>query len=308
VRSGTGDFYRAAKRLLFGAEEAERVAALLGLDVRKEAAAHVDTSLVEVVRDPGEQKQEEEAVQESAPTSMRTRVVRRGAGTPEGEPEWYSSTDPFPLAQTKHRRAQLKLDPLLPPRATRGIVTTLAATVVAEGVMDLDRIVSHIARGEVVRQLFRKKAFTTRNGLQLLIDRGDAMTLFARDAVWLERQVVRIIGAERVQPLRFSDLPQRGAGRVREEWTRYTPPAAGVPVLVLSDFGIGASPLGASTAEWLEFARLLREARCPAIGIVPYPPQRWPAALAQAMTLVQWDRLHARAARAAMRLARKGVS
>jgi hypothetical protein len=308
VRSGTGDFYRAAKRLRFGREEAENVAALLGLDVRKAAAARVETSVVEVLRDPDEKKEDEEAVQESAPASLRTRVVRRGAGAAAGEPEWYSSTDPFPLEQTRHRRVRLQLDPLLPPRATRGIVTTLAATEVAEGIMDLDRIVSHIARGEVVRQLFRKKAFTTRNGLQLLIDRSDAMTLFARDAVWLERQIVRIIGAERVQPLRFSDLPQRGAGRAREEWTRYTPPAAGVPVMVLSDFGIGASAVAASTAEWLEFARLVREADCPTIGVVPYPPWRWPDALAQAMTLVQWDRLHARAARAAMRLARKAVS
>lgn len=64
-------------------------------------------------------------------------------------------------------------------------------------------------------------------------------------------------------------------------------------MLLLTDLGIGRPQLSADPAtveEWLELAAVVRRAGCPLVALVPYGAHRWPAALRDAMTLVEWDR------------------
>jgi hypothetical protein len=298
VRSPLGDFYRAAERLDLSEEDVARVAALLGLETRAvtlgaEAGSVVITGAnIDMVVD------ERPPVAESTrpPALLAKAVSTGGPATPESQPAWFNSTTPFPIEMTRHRSGKQPLDPLLAPRGARNIVAAIAATTVAEGEMDLERIVELVAHGELVTELHRRKSVTVRNGIQLLIDRSDTMSLFARDASWVEQQLGLVVGAGRVQPLRFDSLPQRGTGRKGEEWQAYRPPVAGVPVLVLTD-------LAAPASDWTAFAETVRAAGCPLVALVPYPPHRWPAV---PLTIVQWDRtLDARGARTAMRRAQK---
>ena len=42
-------------------------------------------------------------------------------------------------------------------------------------------------------------------------------------------------------------------------------------------------------AEWLNFARLVRQNGSPLVALVPFSPVLWPDALARAMALVFWS-------------------
>lgn len=309
MKSYLGDFYRAAGALGLEGNDILRVAAMLGLDTRAvdvsapaptqpDALVDLDTTRTTGVLP---------VVESQRPAALLARAVKTASPAPSAsQPGWFSSTTPFPVEKARHRTTKLPLDPLLTPRGARNIVAAVAATHVAEGEIDLERIVASVARGEVLRDLHRRASITVRNGLQLLVDRGPSMTYFARDAKWVEQQIQNVVGADRVQSLRFAELPQRGIGRPGEEWKSYRPPVPGVPVLVLTDLGIGGSSAALVAAEWVAFAKLVRAAGCPLVALVPYPPERWPEAAARALTVAQWDRsLDARRARLAMRRAQK---
>ncbi len=298
MKSHLGDFYRTAKKLGLTNDDVVRVAALLGLETRAVTPAAPPPILPP---QPGEGKKEVIDV-DFRPTPTRPPALLAkafamgGPATPESQPSWFTSTTPFPVEKARHRSAKLPLDPLLAPNGARNIVAAIAATTVPEGEMDLERIVARVARRELVVELHRRSSITVRNGIQFLVDRSETMSLFARDASWIEEQLVHVVGADRVQSLRFDGLPQRGVGRRGEEWAPYRSPIAGVPVLVLTD-------LASSMSEWAAFAETVRAAGCPLVALVPYPPQRWPAV---PLTIVHWDRsLDARRARLAMRRAQK---
>jgi hypothetical protein len=73
----------------------------------------------------------------------------------------------------------------------------------------------------------------------------------------------------------------------------YEPPASGTPVLLVTDLGIGVPPLAQDTLfidDWRDFADRTARARCPIIALVPYSPERWPAALKGIINIIQWDR------------------
>jgi hypothetical protein len=310
VKSHLGDFYRAAGALDLEGEDVTRVAALLGLDARAAiVAAPPAPPRPEPFVDGGTTRKPggHEAAEGARPAALLARAFPTGPKTTdESQPGWFSSTTPFPIEKARYRSAKLPLDPLLAPRGARNIVAAVAATNAAEGEIDIERIVAHVARGEVLLGLHRRGTVTTRNGLQLLIDRSESMTFFARDAIWVEQQIVHVVGADRVQSLRFAELPQRGIGRSGEEWRAYRPPIAGVPILVLTDLGIGGTSVALAAAEWAAFAKMVKAAGCPVVALVPYPPQRWPEAAVRTMTIAQWERsLDARRARMAMRQAQK---
>jgi hypothetical protein len=67
----------------------------------------------------------------------------------------------------------------------------------------------------------------------------------------------------------------------------------GGAVLVLTDLGIAAAdPPSARGAigEWLAFADAAQTAGVQLRSLVPYPPNRWPPALASRLHPVPWDR------------------
>jgi hypothetical protein len=62
------------------------------------------------------------------------------------------------------------------------------------------------------------------------------------------------------------------------------------------------------TLEWRSFGERIRAAGCHPIALVPYPPARWPAGLADVIDIVQWDRLtNVRRVRATLRATRRVI-
>jgi hypothetical protein len=234
---------------------------------------------------------------EPLPRDMAARLIvveRRSASTSAPVESDDARGPALELETSAHIRYEPPLDPLFEMQYQRQILYALAATLAAEGDVDVESLVDEIASGRPVRDALRKPVLTLRRGVQLLLDRGAGMTLFFGDQRALLTALRRLAGPERLQLLHFSESPARGAGPgSRYRWTRYQPPPPRTKVIVVSDFGI--SPVRglqrpSTPPEWIEFAEFLRAAGCDLIGLVPYPPHRWPSDIAAAMTLVQWDR------------------
>ncbi len=184
--------------------------------------------------------------------------------------------------------------PLLTPRTAAAVLHTLLATLTADGEPDVEAVARLWARGKPIRRLPRRSRPTLRFGVQVLVDLGEPMQLFAADQRDLLARIHAVAGVETTSLRYFADVPTRGAGpRGRRTWRPYTPPAAGTRVLVLSDFGLGGPSFydrRSTPAEWRAFISSVRRAGCSPVGLVPYPSPRWPGWLTAAVPLLMWDR------------------
>jgi hypothetical protein len=194
----------------------------------------------------------------------------------------------------EHLHGVVDHEPLFAPRSASAALTAAVATESLDGPLDVDALVAVLARRQPHRRLPRKRRRSLRFGVQLLIDIGEAMQPFARDQQVLVSQVRRVVGTDRTSMLYFADCPGRGAGPgPRRTWRTYRPPESGTRVLVVSDFGIGGPALSTERShehEWRSFVMAVRRAASTVIGLVPYPPWRWPQTLTSLMPLVTWDR------------------
>lgn len=185
-------------------------------------------------------------------------------------------------------------EPLFFPRWTRAILSAGLATNSEVGDIDVDRVVNILARNQSLKTWPLLSIPTLTRGVQLLIDRSEAMTPFIRDQIRLHKEIVATVGSDRVTTLRFVGCPIRRAGAGAEPtWSEYEPPMSRAPVVLLSDLGIGRPRLGYERAgenEWLKFIERVKKAKCPLLAFVPYDEARWPPALASRMSIIQWDR------------------
>ncbi|HEX8869192.1 MAG TPA: hypothetical protein VF821_26265 [Lentzea sp.] len=184
--------------------------------------------------------------------------------------------------------------PLLTPRTTAAVLHALLATLTDDGPPDVEAIRDLWARGKPIRTLPRHPRPSLRFGVQVLVDVGEAMELFARDQHDLVSRIRSVAGVETTSVAYFADVPTRGCGpRGRRTWSSYAPPSRGSRVLLLSDFGVGGPAFHdrrSTPAEWRAFITSVRRAGCTPVGLVPYPPSRWPAWLSAAMPVLLWDR------------------
>ena len=208
---------------------------------------------------------------------------------------WFPTIPLTPLPQASAGASpEPPVAPLFVPNWTRAILSSALSTNGEDGPLDLDRIIEALGRAEIPARLPRRPRPTTRRGVQLLIDKSDAMTPFASDQNSIHKATRLAIGSDNVKVLRFVGCPSRGVrASALEEWKTYGPPPPGTPVLLLTDLGVGRPMFSTERAdidEWLGFAAQVRRAGCPLLAFIPYAPRRWPRALRRVMTLVQWDR------------------
>lgn len=184
--------------------------------------------------------------------------------------------------------------PLFAPRTAAAVLQAVLSTHTDDGEPDVEAVARLWAQGKPIRTLPRRPRPTLRFGVQVLVDAGEAMELFTRDQQDLVTRIRAVAGTETTAVAYFADVPTRGAGpRGRRTWRPYAPPSTGGRVLVLSDFGIGGPAFHdrrGTPAEWLAFIAAVHRAGCSPVGLVPYPPPRWPAWLSSAIPLLMWDR------------------
>lgn len=212
---------------------------------------------------------------------------------PATPPAW--TAPGAPALARGHPAASRQPAPLFSPQTTRALGAAVAAVQAADGEVDTDRLVAALAAREPLHSLPRHNTWTLRRGLQVLVDTGPGMQPFAADVDQLLAVLRRLLGADRLQVQAFTGEPLHGGlavdrdGGDRSGWQR---PAAGVPVLVLSDLGIarppGSLPRGAGA--WRPFLHTAAQAGHPLRALLPYAPVRWPAGFAGRMQLLCWDR------------------
>ena len=215
-----------------------------------------------------------ERLPQTEPSRPKPAAEWSGWGQPSGEP--------------------LPHQPLLLPDWTRGILNEAVATWQALGAPDLQSAVDILARGEALDHFPCVAAPTLAQGCQVLSDVSTGMTPFARDSWHLIQTLRAVVGRERVEVLYFEDCPIHGVEAEPDlDFKQYIPPTRGRPVLLISDLGIANPPFSlrrATPRDWLELHLRLKEAGCPVVALVPYPPSRWPQALAHVLSIIHWDR------------------
>jgi hypothetical protein len=171
------------------------------------------------------------------------------------------------------------------------VLAALSATPAPGHEVDVAAVLGCISRGRPLNHLPRLSIWSVRRGLQLLVDSSVAMTPLRYDVESVENRLELILG-HRLERLYFDSCPSRGVGsRERSGWKAWAAPAAGVPVVMLTDLG-GAGPHSnpewASSEEWVRFSKRARDAGTTLYALVPYPLGRLPPALGRHITLVPW--------------------
>ncbi len=289
---------------------------MLGADAREEAGLSAPEGSVPLVVEtspvveqppesvppplPEEVAPEDVALEEVAPEEEAAPVIpsrlrdvnSQGVNVPQT-----SAETQFLPRNSQPGGASLPFEPLLLPVWARAILSGTLSSRTDDGPFDLRKIVERIAGGEASAELPRLPRPTLAHGVQMLVDRSEAMLLFLEDQGWLENEILKVVGPARAQVLYFEGCPSRRAGRgSRRRWKNYFEyylPRSGTVVFLLTDLG-AAPPVTAdvpvSEGEWLDFTRRLREHGCPLVAFVPYALARYGNALHRLITIIQWDR------------------
>lgn len=212
-----------------------------------------------------------------------------------GESEGTPAADIVPLSASSVQDVLSEApQQLFRPLQERGILSAALATRAEDGPLDTARLIEVFARGEVLQRIFCVGWPTLRRGVQLLVDRSEAMMPFAEDQEQLLRAIQLVAGIDKTTVLGFAGSPQRGTGEGPiTDWIAYQPPPPGTLVVLISDLGIGrgrSSGERADVDEWCTFALDIKRAGCRLVAFVPYAKQRWPSELQPLLTMIPWDR------------------
>ena len=195
--------------------------------------------------------------------------------------------DPRPPGQVYEA---LAVESLFEPRWTVGIIFAALATDVA-GRPDLARAADQMARGQALDTMPLLPRPSLRRGAQVLVDLGAGMEPFRHDQESFIAALRRALGDDRVEVLHFADCPSRDVGVPGvADWTAYRAPQSGIPVVLLTDLGLGSAAAEAHPMEWRTFLDGVHAEGSPCIAFVPYPPERVPRLLRTAALVVRWDR------------------
>lgn len=280
-------------------EASQRIAALLGFDVstdpsttghgadaREIASTGEDDDAPPESPSAGTAREPDVPGDELTPWPNQLRPVGR-----EFAPS-VTRNDAQPLPPDSPTRAPLELRPLLRRHYVGRIVQSAASADAGDGDIDVDEVVEMLAARTPVTDWPVKRRLSMLRGVQLLVDIGESMGLFARDCEDLTDTFTAVVGAHLVDSLAFQGCPTAAAGNgPRWQWRPYVPPLPGTPVVILSDLNIpGCGGQDVDVDGWLRLDSILRSQGSSLLIFVPFPPLRWPARLRRHLRLIPWDR------------------
>lgn len=297
---GLGDLVRAVRALgLTTDAEVDSVAAVLGF--ARQATASEQRELPPLLpakpsREAKDGRQEETLIERYVTKAPERLTPVRTEPSNAAAPSWLTEVEAFPAETQAHFQFVPEHTPLLPKHQTRAIFSAALSVRIEEGEIDIEVLVDSRARREPIERLPRRPVASLRRGVQVLLDRREAMMPFFSDQNYLIEDMKAVIGRDRMTILQFLDQPEWVIpwGGDEDIEQRYSPPLApGTPIFLISDLGIGVVPLVPDPIDnktWLSLAARARQARCPLAALVPYPANRWPADLSHSIPLLEWDR------------------
>ncbi|MER7420842.1 hypothetical protein ABT346_29355 [Micromonospora peucetia] len=298
-----GDFVRAC--MAVDAQNLSRqlqVAGLLNLQSSSGAVAVAPDAAAETDDDPAAQETpaaiETPAKATVTPTGSPRRrpddtLSRAEQLQSDITPELHWNVDPLPK-QRPRTGPPPRPAPLLASRYAATILHLAVRQMVAEGDVDIASTVRRMSEARSMDALPRHRRPTLRFGVEILIDRGPGMQPYARDHEAVVEVVRQLVGPGRVAVRYFEAVPTRGIGSgPARTWRPYTPTPGGIPVLLITDFGIGGFAMDqfrAQAADWQRFFTVAHAAGIDCTALVPYPLARWPRWARSHVHMVQWDR------------------
>lgn len=211
-------------------------------------------------------------------------------------PDWLTETTPLEETEGAEVKELPPPPSLLAPEQTRSILTLALSTAREQGPIMVDPLVEAIACGKALRHLTRAMVPSMARGVQLLVDRSEAMMPFLADLDQIEEDIQAVFG-KMLKVLSFVCCPLQKAGEgPRASWSDYFSfhvPVGGTRVICVTDLGIGrpiGGPVPAEPEEWLEFQEQLRKHGCSLLILIPYGSSRWHPRLAKRLNILHWDR------------------
>jgi hypothetical protein len=228
------------------------------------------------------------AASEPLPKIISTFTRDSSAAPTLARPAWLDSVAPLAAGLTPRRR---DVRPLFSRVHRRSILSYALATEVAEGALDVTRIVDLLSRRQPIRTLPRQRSRTLRFGAEVLIDRSPWMAPWFEEQDALADYLETLLPDGRLSITEFSGTPRSSsAARARAE--RAPVVELRRPIVVLGDVGIGyrfsAHPVP-SRAGWIALARAASRAGRRLVVLAPYHRSRWPAAIARHVPLLHWS-------------------
>jgi len=291
------DLITALNKLSPSDEEATHsIFEILGICLESEFAKVEHSEHREKIPDPPIKKDEELIQTKIKPdeTGLPSKLIRLEKSDVD-PPTWFHN--PLSLKSmvvSGGSTTSYPMKTLFVPNWTRAILISALSTYDNFGPIDIDVIVNLISCYEPLREVPRRPWPTMVHGVQVLVDKNEALEPFYKDMTHLKNVVRKVAGSDRTQIMEFMGSPSWGVRSAKSnEWSDYHPPSSKTVVLLMTDLGILRDPFithRAGVRDWLRFASIVREAGCSLVAFVPYPPERWPKPLQCAMKIVQWDR------------------
>ncbi len=208
-------------------------------------------------------------------------------------PAWFDGVEAFPEQDTTPQHTPPPIESLFRAQWTRALIHEALCTTSPTGEIDIERAIATLAGARPMTSWPHRERRRLHRGVQVLIDCNESLRPYALDQTQLLSRIREVVGREIVQAMTFIGCPSRVLQADGFGETAYQPPRRGTPILVLTDFGVSAAGIrgrDASLAEWLQFLAAGREAGCPVVALAPYPAERIPPAIRQAIAVVTWDR------------------
>jgi hypothetical protein len=200
----------------------------------------------------------------------------------------------LPVAALAVVEPALPPTPLLPESTAPRLIEAATTTEAGDGELLLDELVEAFARRTRLDSLPRGPRPSMFRGVQVLVDVSEEMAPFHEDCAGLAATLRDTVGADLVEELAFRTSPLDGVGTGSAwTWGAYRPPPLGTPVVAVTELGIVARPgrvVAPLTRAWLRLATLLARRDSALRVLVPFPRERWPAALSRSARIMEWDR------------------
>jgi hypothetical protein len=182
-------------------------------------------------------------------------------------------------------------EPVFAKREERAILSAAVAVRTDAGHVDLKQVIDRLIEQKLVDHLPRQPLPTLKYGVQLLLDHSESMTPFYQDFQILEGNLRKLTSSYRYWSSRFKGTP-------------LTPPRYGkmrhphkiirnVPILLVTDFGIGTPLLSRDRAggrEWIAFAKQAASKNCPVVALIPHKARFWPDFARANYLCLHWGR------------------
>jgi len=196
-----------------------------------------------------------------------------------------------PISLDTKPTARTSREPIFAQRTERAVLSAAIGVQSATGHVDLEKIIDRLVRLKLIDELPRRPLPTLKYGVQLMLDRSESMRPFYEDLKRLEQRLKQISGGSSFSSDWFKGSPitPRRSQKSQEPLKI----ANSVPLLIATDFGIGAPLLSreqAGPGDWSGFARQARRKGCPLVALIPHKPKYWPDWALADFLCIHWNR------------------